>query len=379
MKLPRARTTTVVAAVLILAAAVAGALAAFGRDGHKRSPNTPEAETSALPSPLLAAALGSIAPSGASSDRRRQTSLEIAERVGSRFHLTVTSGYRDPRHNAEVGGAEGSYHTRGTEDDPGAVDLIGSTSDMRAALAWARAHVPNLAEGMIHAVCVVDEERPWNVADGGLHLHLAFAPSRNDADARSPYIQIATRSGCRSAADRFRAAQRMIVERRSHHDWTTGRAARATIRAAAMALGGDYGALGDRGRTLVADARDQATTTLHRVIAARRDPPTTTKKRSAYERYLSRLQATDERESTGSLSADEARIRRLAITDAALAGEYGSLSASERAAVVIARSSLVPAPDDASPTATTPAPVPETTQQPTLPATPTAPATTPAP
>jgi uncharacterized protein YcbK (DUF882 family) len=36
----------------------------------------------------------------------------LEERLG--FELTVNSGYRDPEHNREVGGVEGSEHT----DDP---------------------------------------------------------------------------------------------------------------------------------------------------------------------------------------------------------------------------------------------------------------------
>ena len=43
----------------------------------------------------------------------------LEQRMG--FELTVNSGYRDPTHNAEVGGVEGSEHT----DDPAkAADVL---------------------------------------------------------------------------------------------------------------------------------------------------------------------------------------------------------------------------------------------------------------
>lgn len=38
--------------------------------------------------------------------------LELEKRLG--FELTINSGYRDPDHNRDVGGVEGSEHT----DDP---------------------------------------------------------------------------------------------------------------------------------------------------------------------------------------------------------------------------------------------------------------------
>ena len=39
--------------------------------------------------------------------------------------VDVSSGYRTPDHNRRVGGAEGSYHTRGSQSYPGAIDVAG--------------------------------------------------------------------------------------------------------------------------------------------------------------------------------------------------------------------------------------------------------------
>jgi Peptidase M15 len=46
---------------------------------------------------------------------------ELAAEMG----LAITSGYRTPAHNRAIGGAEGSYHTRGSEAWPGALDIGG--------------------------------------------------------------------------------------------------------------------------------------------------------------------------------------------------------------------------------------------------------------
>jgi hypothetical protein len=90
------------------------------------------------------------------------SSLQLAGTLARKFGLRVTSGYRSPAHNRAVGGVAGSYHTRGTPSNPGAVDLVGSGSAMQAASAYAARHF-NLAENLIHD------------AGSGLHLHLGFA------------------------------------------------------------------------------------------------------------------------------------------------------------------------------------------------------------
>jgi len=87
--------------------------------------------------------------------------LAKAAAVARRFGLSMTSGYRDPAHNAAVGGVEGSLHTHGSPGNPGAIDLVGSLAAMRQGLAYAvdRFHP---REALIHDV------------GSGLHLHLGF-------------------------------------------------------------------------------------------------------------------------------------------------------------------------------------------------------------
>jgi hypothetical protein len=73
----------------------------------------------------------------------------------SRFGtLRVSSGYRDPQHNARVNGVKNSRHLLGR-----AADFSGSMKDMQAAAAWARARG---VQTLIHN------------AGSGTHLHLEW-------------------------------------------------------------------------------------------------------------------------------------------------------------------------------------------------------------
>lgn len=64
--------------------------------------------------------------------------LKTGKALARKYGLRLTSGYRTPEHNAEVGGVSGSYHTRGTKENPGAVDLVGSPEAMSRAAASAK-------------------------------------------------------------------------------------------------------------------------------------------------------------------------------------------------------------------------------------------------
>lgn len=85
---------------------------------------------------------------------------KAAGQIAERFNLKVTSDYRTPQHNAEVGGVPGSYHTKGL-----AFDFVGSNQDMQKAKAWAQNHPEMFQEVLVHDV------------GSGLHLHLAFKAS----------------------------------------------------------------------------------------------------------------------------------------------------------------------------------------------------------
>lgn len=69
--------------------------------------------------------------------------------------LSLSSGYRDPAHNARVGGVSNSNHLTGR-----AVDMSGSSSAMARGAAWARAN--GAREVLIHN------------AGSGQHLHAAW-------------------------------------------------------------------------------------------------------------------------------------------------------------------------------------------------------------
>ena len=89
-----------------------------------------------------------------------QPRQQAADIIAKRFGLSISSSYRTPEHNAEVGGVPNSYHTKGL-----AFDFTGSDSAMNAAKAWASRHPEMFKEVLVHDV------------GSGLHLHLAFRSS----------------------------------------------------------------------------------------------------------------------------------------------------------------------------------------------------------
>jgi len=89
-----------------------------------------------------------------------QPRQQAADVIAKRFGLSVSSSYRTPEHNAEVGGVPNSYHTKGL-----AFDFTGSTSAMNSAKSWALRHPEMFKEVLVHD------------AGSGLHLHLAFRSS----------------------------------------------------------------------------------------------------------------------------------------------------------------------------------------------------------
>lgn len=89
--------------------------------------------------------------------------LELANRVAEAAGLTVGSGYRDPSHNAAVGGVPNSLHTHGSPTNPGAWDLNGPAPNLYRGQRWAAEHIGEyLRENLVHDV------------GSGLHLHLGF-------------------------------------------------------------------------------------------------------------------------------------------------------------------------------------------------------------
>jgi Peptidase M15 len=60
-----------------------------------------------------------------------------AAAIARRFGVKISSGYRDPAHNAEVGGARNSDHLRGD-----AADFVGSPAALAALRRWAQGRFP---------------------------------------------------------------------------------------------------------------------------------------------------------------------------------------------------------------------------------------------
>jgi hypothetical protein len=102
---------------------------------------------------------GAGAPGGLTGYGSYQVDSSVApylKRLQAQFPgLRMTSGYRDPGHNAKVGGAKNSWHTKGR-----AGDFVGSAADMQKAAAWARQN--GAREVLQHN------------AGSGYHLHVAW-------------------------------------------------------------------------------------------------------------------------------------------------------------------------------------------------------------
>lgn len=63
----------------------------------------------------------------------------LREEAG-KLGVTVTSGYRSPEHNKEIGGAPNSNHTKGTAALPGAMDIGGAASALKTLFDMIRKH-----------------------------------------------------------------------------------------------------------------------------------------------------------------------------------------------------------------------------------------------
>lgn len=86
--------------------------------------------------------------------------MQAAQYIANRFGLKVTSDYRSPSHNAQVGGVPNSLHTKGL-----GFDLVGSAANMNKAKAFAESHPEIFDEVLVHNV------------GSGMHLHLGFKAS----------------------------------------------------------------------------------------------------------------------------------------------------------------------------------------------------------
>lgn len=89
--------------------------------------------------------------------------LAVTKYLDQKFGLSMSSGYRSPSHNADIGGAPGSLHTHGSPSNPGATDSVGSRAAMENYIAFAKQHVAGLQEAMVD-----------NYSGTGFNAHLGF-------------------------------------------------------------------------------------------------------------------------------------------------------------------------------------------------------------
>ena len=96
---------------------------------------------------------------------RTQTTYTYARRIADKFDLRITSLYRSPEHNAAIGGAPNSYHTRGL-----AVDFVpadGNWSRLDKVVLWVRLRFSGRFAEVL-----------WRTTGHYDHLHIAFRPGR---------------------------------------------------------------------------------------------------------------------------------------------------------------------------------------------------------
>lgn len=109
---------------------------------------------------------------------------EIAQDAEN-FGLTITSGYRSPGHNAAVGGAPNSYHTKGTLALPGALDVAGPAAVLK-----------NLFEEIKQSFKGRINELYLNLPGGGFSaIRNNQALGSNPEAGNAPHLHIALRDG----------------------------------------------------------------------------------------------------------------------------------------------------------------------------------------
>lgn len=248
----------------------------------------------------------------------RGTSLKAAGIIAKKFRLRVSSGYRTPEHNAAVGGVDGSYHTRGTPSNPGAVDLVGSQRQMSAALSWARTHVSPLAEAMIHNV------------GSGLHLHLAFASSsvtvRLDAGDSGAGSAAAPRAPTQAEINQgnFQAVSNRldtIGMRVDAGQLTTAEGAGAKLGVIKNALSGAFGSLSGHDRLSLLGTRRSTRQERNQATGAIRKRQLDRGKaalHSAYNYYRRNMDLFEEKEAAGEFTPEQALMWKRALIDNAL-------------------------------------------------------------